>query len=208
MSQTGKRYRDVLLALSSAHNYGVGLGRLQMQKFIYLADSLSILWDLFGTEDNFQTYKHGPYDPAIQNAIDVLMFRGVIDIIRSEIKPDGTLIAVYKISDIGLAIAEKMKNEPYFLRRADLFDTIATHVAKRGWERLKELVYSDATYISRKVDGWGVPLNTSSLLSNDSLRTLLGFNYLVRNRDEKLSKENLTSLFFRVLDNYLSITQG
>ena len=208
MSQTGKRYRDVILALASAHKYGEGLGRLQMQKFIYLADSLSILWDLLSPEISFQTYKHGPYDPAIQNAIDVLMFRGVINIIRSDIKPDGTLTALYEISDSGLTIVEKMKSEPYFLRRADLYNTMGTHVAKRGWGKLKDLVYSDATYVGRKVDGWGVSLNTNSLLSNDSLRILLEFNNLVRNKDLKFSKENIISIFFRILDNYLLIARA
>lgn len=208
MSETGKRYRDVILALASAHKYGEGLGRLQMQKFIYLADSLSILCDLLSPEIGFQTYKHGPYDPAIQNAIDVLMFRGVINIIRSAIKPDGTLTALYEISDSGLTIVKKMKNEPSFFRRAALYNTIGTHVAKRGWGKLKDLVYSDATYVGRKVDGWGVPLNTNSLLSNDSLRILLEFNNLVRNKDLKFSKENIISIFFRILDNYLLIAKG
>lgn len=207
MSQTGKRYRDALLALASAQNYGEALGRLQMQKFVYLADSLSMLWDLLGPEIGFQTYKHGPYDPAIQNAIDVLMFRGVIKIVTSEIKPDGTLTALYKISDSGLAIVKKMKTEPYFFRWVDLYGTIGTHVAKRGWEKLKGLVYSDATYVGRKVDGWGVSLNTNSLLSNDSLRILLEFNDLVRDKKLELNKENLTSIFFRILDNYSLITQ-
>ena len=89
----------------------------------------------------------------------------------------------------------------------DLYDTIGTHVAERGWEKLKGLVYSDATYVGRKVDGWGVSLNTNSLLSNDSLRILLEFNYLVRDKKLELNKRNLTSIFFRILDNYSLITQ-
>lgn len=207
MSQTGKRYGDVLLALATAYNYGEGLGRLQMQKFVYLADSLSIMWDLLSPEIGFQTYKHGPYDPTIQNAIDVLVFRGVLNIISSEVKPDGTLIALYRISDVGLVMVTEMKTKPYFSRRANLYDTIGSHIAVRGWEKLKDLVYSEASYIGSKADGWGVALNKNSLLSNDSLRILLEFNDLVINRDEKLSKENLTSIFFRILDSYLLVTQ-
>ncbi len=207
MSRIGKRYKDVLLSLASANNFDVGLGRLQMQKFVYLADSLSVIWDLLSPDIGFETYKHGPYDPAIQNAADVLVFRGAINISSSEIKPDGTVTAVYKISDVGLKIVKMMGTEPSLYRRAELYNLISTHVASRGWDKLRSLVYSDTTYLGKKMSGWGVSLNTNSLLSNDSLRTLLEYNNLVRNKELKLSKENLVAIYFHVLDNYLEIIQ-
>lgn len=207
MSHIGKRYKDVLLSLASANNYDVGLGRLQMQKFVYLADSLSVIWDLLSPDYGFETYKHGPYDPAIQNATDVLVFRGAINITSSEIKSDGTVTALYEISDVGLMIVEKMVTEPSFYRQAELYNLISIHVAKRGWDKLRSLVYSDNTYLSNKVSGWGVSLKTNSLLTNDSLRTLLEYNNLVRNKELKLSKENLVAIYFHILDNYLEIIQ-
>jgi len=208
MSRTGQRYKDVLLALATVQIYGEKLGRLQMQKLVYLVDSLSLLWGLLSPAPGFQTYKHGPYDPAIQNAIDVLTFRGAINIVSSEVKPDGSLIALYEISDTGIEIVRRMKNNSHFSERASLYETISNHVSQRGWGKLRDLVYSEATYIGKKADGWGTSLNTNSLLSNDSLRTLLEFNDLVRDRSLKLGRENLTSIFFRVLDNYLSVAQG
>lgn len=208
MSRTGYRYKDVLLALSTADKHGQQLGRLQLQKFVYLADTLSLLWEL-ASPKSYETYKQGPYDPNVQNAVDVLAFRGAVNIVKSNVHDGGNILsATYQISKIGLQIAENILEEDVIARKYELYQIIGRHINQRGWSKLKELVYSEATYLTMKVQGWGRPLETDSLLTNDSLQILLGFNFLLKDKSAKLSKTNLVSIFFQVLDNYRLVTTG
>ncbi len=204
MSKTGYRYKDVLLALSTADKHGQQLGRLQLQKFVYLADTLSLLWEL-ASPKSYETYKQGPYDPNVQNAADVLAFRGAVNIVESNLDDGGNILSTkYQISKIGSQILANILEEEVIARKYELYQTIGRHINQRGWYKLKELVYSEATYLTMKAQGWGSPLETDSLLTNDSLQILLGFNFLLKDKSATLSKTNLVAIFFQVLDNYQS----
>lgn len=203
MSNVGQRYKDVLFALATAREYEQSLGRLQLQKIIYLSDVLAVLWETLGPKEGHQTYKHGPYDPAIQNAVDTLAFRGAVNIVESNLKQDQTIRVRYQISDIGIQIVQNVRDIPAFAKKSDMYEIIGLHVNRRGWHKLKDMVYSEATYVTRKSDGFGKSLGTESLLTNESLRVLVEFNDLIpREGNSQLSKENLTSIFFQILDNY------
>jgi uncharacterized protein YwgA len=201
MFELRRRFRDVLYALEVANKYSQALGRLQLQKFIYLADTLSLVWDLAST-DGYQTYKHGPYDSNVQNAVDVLSFRGAVDIAKMQYKAEIIIRVSYKISDKGIEIVENLRKDLDPGAKYELYEVLGSHVNARGWDSLKDLVYSEATFLTEKADGLGKPLNLNSFLSNQSFRILLGFNNLVNVPNQKLSRKNLVSIFFRVFDNY------
>lgn len=206
MATTGQRYKDVLLALATAHKYNQTLGRLQLQKFVYLADILSLIWDVVGPKEGHYTYKNGPYDPGIQNAADVLAFRGAVEIARSKIAIS-KVTAEYKITPLGINLVEKMIAEASFRKRADLYAAIGDEVERRGWKNLRQLVYAEATYVIKKGDNFGQSINVNSLLSNDSLRIVLDFNDLIADKTQELNKANLVSIFFKVVDNYRLIIE-
>jgi uncharacterized protein YwgA len=200
MIRTGRRYIDVLFALALAQTYDQVLGRLQLQKYIYLVDILAPIWE-FVSLSKYQTYKHGPYDPNVQNAVDVLAFRGAVKVVESDFEKDQIRVR-YSLSEIGTKIVEHARKIRFLEKKYLLYQLIAEYVNQRGWNRLKDLVYSDPTYLTAKSDGLGRQIDTTSLLSSDSLQILMGFNNLVRNNTEMLSKENLISFFFKLLDNY------
>lgn len=201
MATAGQRYKDVVLALATAHKYEQELGRLQLQKIIYLADILSLIWDVVGPKNGHYTYKNGPYDHGIQNSVDVLAFRGAVEIAKNNISTN-QIVTTYRITQVGLNLANAMIREPTFAKRAELYDAIGHHINLRGWKNLKQLVYSEATYVIKQGDGLGHALNVNSLLSNDSLRIVLDFNNLVADKTQKFSRYNLVTIFFKILDNY------
>src|SRR5688572_8648288 len=77
---TTLRMRDVALCLHAAAPRHVALNRIRLQKYIYLADVLSIVYAALPPVDGHITYKNGPYDRAIQNAVDALAFRGFVHV--------------------------------------------------------------------------------------------------------------------------------
>ncbi|NOT05201.1 MAG: hypothetical protein HOP27_11440 [Anaerolineales bacterium] len=207
MSKMSLRYKDVLFALSAAKSHQQLLGRLQLQKYIYLADTLSLLWEVMNI-NGYETYKRGPYDPNIQNAVDVLAFRGFVLIKDSKYSSDGNVAVNYEISILGEEIVSKLILEEIFLRKYQLFYLLSEYIEERGWGKLLDLVYSEATYLTGRVAGYGHALKLNSLLSNETIQILFGFNTLTRDRNVKFSRENLLSIFFQILDNYHALHMG
>jgi uncharacterized protein YwgA len=198
------RYIDIIIGLGVCSMYRVNLGRLQLQKFIYLVDALSLLWDLLPSKDGYATYKHGPYDSSIQNAVDVLSFRGFVSVVESDIKKNSTIIAQYRISEIGKRLFENIiKTEP-FKRRNEIFEVVSEHVNDRGWEHLLHLVYSEPTFLSKKSMGWGQPLKTGSFLTNLTLELAWNLNNISTDKVNGMTKENITTIYFQILDSFIS----
>lgn len=197
--RAGNRYKDVLFALDVARLYDQVLGRLQLQKFIYLADTLSPVWEIIST-NGYETYFHGPYDPNVQNAVDVLAFRGAVDILSINFGTDDKINVTYKISNIGVQIVNEFQSEFGSPKKYELFRVLGSYVNTRGWSKLKDLVYLEGTYLSEKADRLGKPLKLDSFLSNQTFKMLFGFNGLTRSAGIRFTKENLVSMFFRILD--------
>src|SRR5438128_407663 len=80
MQNIANRMGDVVLALGEAEEANVQPTRIQLQKFIYLSDVLGQVVGTLKLREGHKTYRNGPYDAAIQNAVDSLAFRGVVRI--------------------------------------------------------------------------------------------------------------------------------
>ena len=74
------RMGDVVLALGEAEKSHIQPTRIQLQKFVYLADVLGQLVGAMKLREGHKSYFNGPYDAAIQNAVDSLAFRGLVRI--------------------------------------------------------------------------------------------------------------------------------
>ena len=207
MSETGYRYKDVLYALAVAKAYNQHLGKIQLQKYIYLADTLAPIWNLI-SGDRYRTYKNGPYDRNIQNAVDVFAFRGAVTIVKSDFHAADSIHVSYEISDIGQQIVVRLREQPEFSKKLELYEILGKYINKRGWNNLMTLVYSEPTFVSSKGEGYGVHLGLDSLLTNETLQILLGFNTLFKDNPSRLGKKSLVSIFFQLLDNYQILTKG
>jgi hypothetical protein len=207
MAVIGQRYKDVLFALAATRQYDADLGRLQLQKYIYLGDVLTVLWGILAPRQSHQTYRNGPYDQGIQNAVDVLAFRGFVTVVQSRFRIDGAVYSSYRISELGLELSGALVREGCFARKLHLYECIGSHVNELGWDRLRDLVYSEVTYLTKRGEAFGQYLQNNSLLTNESLRIVFGFNTLLEDESARLSRDNLTALFFQFLDNYQSVRQ-
>ena len=191
------RFIDVIIALEVAKEFNQSLGRVQLQKYIYLSDTISVIWDVLAPKEGHETYKHGPFDEAINNAVDILAFRGLVDIVSINIE-ENRIDAAYQINSIGLKIFEEMSSKQYFANKILLYRQIGKHVDISGWKKLKSLVYMEPTYLQSRATGYGYMFDYLSLFNNQSLRILYQFESML-DKGQKISRENMVSLFFKLL---------
>ena len=88
------RMFDVLIALREAERHKKYLTRIELQKFIYLVDSVSNIYEFMPPQEGHKTYFNGPYDLAIQNAVDSLAFRGLVKILSIELSQKKSIKAI------------------------------------------------------------------------------------------------------------------
>ena len=198
------RMADVVLSLAAANEYGERLGKLRLQKFIYLSDAVSLLYSFLPPLENHTTYKYGPYDVAIQRAVDSLAFRGLVVIhgIKSNV---GGITADYSLNDSGLQLASRLKDE--LEGQWSIFNDVAAHVNQIGWQHLRALAYAEPTFVNARAHGCGQVLELSDGLANSSALILATIDRVLENEtvDRHPTRELVGSLFFRYLREY-SIT--
>ncbi|MEZ2336850.1 hypothetical protein AB6735_14505 [Mucilaginibacter sp. RCC_168] len=198
IKNSNNRFIDVLLALNNAEEYNQLLGRIQLQKYIYLSDTISVIWDILAPAEGHETYKNGPFDESITNAVDVLAFRGFV-VVESMHMEHSKVAVSYKISKAGIKLFEALNNEEHFQNKIMLFNEMAKHIEKTGWKKLMELVYSEPTYIQSRATGYGYKFDYMSLFTNESLRILYQFEEMLQN-GQRITKQNMLSLFFKLLN--------
>lgn len=200
MFPINNRIKDVIITLKVANDFGEDLGRLRLQKFIYLGDIISVYWGLLNSSQGHKTYKNGPYDSDIQNAVDMLAFRGFVKIKESNYKEDNTVTASYGLTPVGIKLYKQLEKSALFKTRVDLYSCIGVHVNQHGWKNLKKIVYQEPTYCYNKANGWGHRLDYSSLFTNDTLRILDGFQRMFKSDVmSQLTVRNITSIYFKLL---------
>ena len=198
IKNSNNRFIDVLFALKAADEYNQLLGRIQLQKYIYLSDTISVIWDVLAPSEGHETYKNGPFDESINNAVDVLAFRGFV-IVESMHMEHSKVTVSYKISKAGIKLFEALSDEEHFQNKISLYNQVAMHVEKIGWKKLMELVYAEPTYIQSRATGYGYKFDYISLFTNESLRILYQFEAMLLN-GQKITKQNMLSLFFKLLN--------
>ena len=198
MANVNARFIDVILTLQVANSYNQQIGRIQLQKYIYLSDTISLIWDVIATKYGHETYKHGPFDEAINNAIDALAFRGFVDIASIKME-EKRVDALYVINKSGSKLFNELYDNDYFKNKISLYQTVGSHVDRIGWRKLKDLVYAEPTYLHSRANGYGFKFDYLSLFSNDSLRILYQFENMLKD-GQKISKENMVSMFFKLIE--------
>lgn len=198
-SELFQRYADVILALSTSERYGENLGRLQLQKFIYLCDILSLAWNILSSDDGHETYKHGPYDYKIQNAVDALSFRGFVKIEFLKLdKKNMSTTSNYSLTDPGKLLYERLLSAKLYKTKDTIYKLIAKNVNRRGWTNLKSIVYSEVSYVNKV--GFYNQIDTNSYTNNATIQLVDLFNNLSKRKPIK--PEDLVTIFFKITDNY------
>lgn len=197
-----QRAKDVLLALATASAHVEGLGRLQLQKLIYLFDILAVLWRDVDGSNSFLPWNHGPYDRTIQNAVDCLAFRGLVSIDELSFRDVRKAHCSYSLTSAGKLAVERLVKEEAFANDIDLFREIALEITRRGWSKIKEIVYSEPTYNTARVTEQGTTLFVSQNY-NLSWKLVRGVrDGFELGRKKPMSRRTLVQVFFATLDQY------
>jgi len=149
------RFKDVLLALAAASRANVSLQRIQLQKLIYLMDVFSAVWREVSKPTSFEPEKRGPWDRQIQNAVDALAFRGLVNIDGINIRKATEIRTQYSLSESGHTVILSLCRQSEIADQLQLAHEIAREVGRphRGWGTIKRIVYSEPTYVSVKDSG-------------------------------------------------------
>lgn len=200
------RFADVVLALEQASRSRVRPTRIQLQKFVYLTDALAQIVGSLGPMEGHKTFRNGPYDAAIQNAVDCLCFRGVAAIAGTWRTQAGHLATTYTLTRSGRDFLLKIHESDAFRRRVEIAKLVGTELQNLGWHRIVDLVYAEPTYVSARPKGWG-----ERLVPEDGLSTSAAFVLaVVRRIVSALALEGVTgdregwvvNRFFAFLSDY------
>lgn len=198
------RMRDVGMALEVADMHGQLLNRIQLQKFIYLVDVIDPLYGILPPRVAHLTYKHGPYDSAIQNAVDALAFRGLASIRDIRLSLEGTVSAEYEMSVAGRSWLGKLIGETAITARWSAALAVGEKIDALGWNRLVDLVYAEPTFVSARPHGYGQRLIPNDGLGNTASFLMALMNYALEHGfgDKPPNQTLIVELFFRYLDEY------
>jgi uncharacterized protein YwgA len=198
------RLKDVLFALAAATEVGQPLGRLPLQKLVYLADVLSPIWREVAKPSGFVPYRNGPYDLRIQNTVDSLVFRGFVEVSVPNFRRIDNVECQYSLSRTGSETIKHLSAKPGLQVDLNLFREIVTEVSRRGWENIKALVYAEPTYDTARATANSERLRIDSPTLNLSREFLRDLRYALQGpKGEPVSSRNLVQLFFAVLAQHM-----
>jgi hypothetical protein len=156
--KTFNRMADVMFALGEAEKARARPTKIQLQKFVYLTDVLSQIVGAMKPREAHLTYRNGPYDPAIQNAVDSLAFRGLVRVTGVWRTPSGHLGTSYALSAPGRRFLQRLRSHPSLGRKNSIAGLVGDELRHLGWDRIVALVYAEPTYVATRPTGWGSPL--------------------------------------------------
>jgi len=196
------RMRDVGLALGAASHYKRSLSRIQLQKFVYLMDSLAGIYELLPPSEGHYTFRHGPYDPSIQSAVDSLAFRGLAQITSLVRRGSSSIASTYSLTNSGTRWAITVRQHPALSERNALAQVVALHVNRLGWDRIVPLVYAEPTFMDSRPEGYGKRLKPQRLSSNSSGYLLQLIQQALQSSAELMTRGVVAEYYFDYLDRY------
>ena len=205
--KTVLRMRDVGFALSACSHFAAPLNRVGLQKFLYLTDALSRLFEVLPPAEGHETYKHGPYDRFIQNAVDCLCFRRIARISKSSVSGQGNVSTEYELTDDGKIWARKLATTEIMRQRWMVSFSVASEIdSGHNWHRLRELVYAEPTFVNAKARGWRQTLNLAEGRSATSFALVKMMQLALSSgfSEAEPSLNLLVSLYFKYLSRYSS----
>lgn len=199
-SRIALRMRDCALALAHAPKAG-WLNRKQLQKFIYLMDSVGYLLDHLPPRRAHETYRFGPYDAMIQRAVDTLVFRGIVQLVGgAEHEADRSVR--YSLTPAGRNWVARLIEDETSMPRWEASEAVALHVGEIGWDALVELVYAEPTYAALRAEGYGRPLHVGDPAQASTAAVLSIFESSLHIVGLAPKRGQLIDLFFTFLDTY------
>jgi hypothetical protein len=189
-----------MLALHFAAQSGAVISRIRLQKLVYLLDCVSRLYDTLPSSVTHRTYHNGPYDPTIQNAVDILVFRGFV---ASEFRKPRTF--TYQLTEAGGDVVRSWLRREAFPSRTTAAHDLSAALEQLGWSWIVKLVYAEPTYRVKSEVGFGQALVVDDITTNsaramwETISDALG-----RGATAVLNPQAVVYAFLRTLKNIAS----
>ena len=197
------RMRDVGLALLAGSTFSQSLNRIRLQKFIYLLDQIGQLLAVLPPCKSHYSFRRGPFDPYIQNAVDSLAFRGIVRITNLQKSADGSIHAEYALARAGVQWAQSVASSPVIRDRWRAAQLLAPEIDRLGWGRLRELVYAEPTYVAARPNGFGEQLRAIEFGKPSSATIFRAISHSLRSGFERApSVELVVELYVEYLNRY------
>lgn len=182
------RIKDTSLCLSVAKNYVLLLGRLEIQKVIYLIDSISAYLFVLSGKKGHQTYYYGPYDKNIQNALDALVIRDLVEMCDIKVA-NNTVSCNYFLTDIGICWTNNLINTSTSIQyRAQIADGVIYSLVQRNkMHKVKDLVYAEPLYATTKNYGHHYDLDFEHENSGHNYLALI--EHYLKNSEEQRKRQ-------------------
>jgi uncharacterized protein YwgA len=198
-----RRFKDVLIALAVTTRRDLSLHRIQLQKLIYLQEVFSSVWREISMPAGFQPDNHGPYDKHIQNAVDALAFRGLVEVTSIEFERVRKTKATYRLTREGLKAVDLLNMNNILKEELLLAEEIANEVGRRGWNDIVKIVYSEPTYVVAKDGANGQVLKTNDPSANITYQIVKAFSGVSSNAlSEPMSIKCFIQIAFLVFDRF------
>ncbi len=203
--------RDVGLALRTAKDRSQRLNKIRLQKFIYLMDAVSRLYELLPPAQRHRTYLYGPFDASVQNAVDCLAFRGFARIVGiGPLRDRGEPSVEYTLTVAGEQWISQLVIQSSIRQRFDIAHDIGVQLDALGWERLRALVYAEPTFVSHRGAGLGQLLEPDNGMKNSSAYLLQTMKRVLQRGSENVpvARSLLVNLYFDYLKRYAMRVDG
>lgn len=204
MSRVINRMADVLLALEEARTAKVRPTKIQLQKFVYLTDVLAQIVGALKPLVAHKTYRNGPYDLAIQNAVDALAFRGLVRVAGVWRTPSGHMGTSYVLADSGVVMLRKICGSSALSRKTAVARLVGAELRELGWGRIVDLVYAEPTYVNTRPTGWGERLEVENGLKVSAAFLIAAMRRVATtlSPDHPMAAAWVTNRFFAYLSDF------
>ncbi len=201
------RIKDATLCLLVANKYNILLGRLEIQKIIYLMDNMSVYLFILSGKKGHQTYFFGPYDKNIQNALDALTIRDIAETKNTKII-NKAITCDYTLTESGLAWANNMLDGSRTIHhRAKIADGVIHSLVKRNLtHKVKELVYAEPVYVNARDHGYYYDLGIDNDNNGHSYLALV--EYYLRTNHNQIDIDFATDMYIDYLSTRNEILAG
>lgn len=198
------RKRDVLYALQLASESIGRLNRIQLQKVLYLTDCTMVIFEATAPSRGHKTYYNGPFDSAIQAAVDSLVFCAYVAVDEVRRDEQGRVNCFYRLTPAGKTLASRLRNTDALVPRFEATQAVVERVSVAGWHRLIALAYADPTFVERRRIGFGqeIDVESASEPSTANLIDLLVRALPTGRTGGPPSRELMVEALFRYLELY------
>jgi uncharacterized protein YwgA len=201
------RIKDVSLCLFVALQNNFFLGRLDIQKIIYIIDNISAYIFVLSGNNKHHTYYYGPYDKYIQNALNALVIREFVEITNVNVSKSG-IKCDYCLTDAGIDWTNSLTDKSDSIKyRNNIVESVFHSLVQRNLiHKVKNLVYAEPVYVTKRNDGHYYDLNLKT--ANPGHEYLSLIEHYVRSDGKHSNINFVTDLYIDYLFSRDKILSG